>query len=147
NRISEIHADDHLTVHGIRHTQTDGDQHLIVQGSLHMQAGQAWLSECGRELHIKAGHKVILEAGSGLTLNAGGSFLKLDADGVTLAGPKVRINAGGSPGSGSGQAAAAPLLPDRAASEGHARSEGIPQDALLDTRLKLPEVCEECWQK
>nr|WP_228574671.1 type VI secretion system tip protein TssI/VgrG [Halomonas sp.] len=119
DRIGEIHADEHHTVRGDRHEQTVANQHLTVQGTLHIKAGQAWLSECGRELHIKAGHKVVLEAGSEMTLNAGGSFLKLDGGGVTLVGPKVKINAGGSPGSGSGQAVEMPLLPGRAVAEVH----------------------------
>ncbi|MCE9681289.1 type VI secretion system Vgr family protein, partial [Halomonas alkalisoli] len=147
DRIGEVHGDEHHTVRGNHHEQTDANQHLIVQGSLHVKAGQAWLSECGRELHIKAGHKVVLEAGSELTLNAGGSFLKLDGGGVTLVGPNVKINAGGSPGSGSGQAVEAPLLPGRAVPEVHERIEGVAHSALLTTRLKFPEICEECWKK
>ncbi|MDR5905684.1 type VI secretion system Vgr family protein [Franzmannia qiaohouensis] len=127
DRISEIDSDDHHTVHGQRHEHTEGSQHLIVQGTLHVKAGQAWLTESGRELHIKAGHKVVLDAGSELTLNAGGSFLKLDGGGVTISGPSVKINAGGSPGSGSGQAAEAPLLPGRAVAEVH---EAIPPTSL-----------------
>ncbi|WP_043531454.1 type VI secretion system Vgr family protein [Litchfieldella xinjiangensis] len=147
DRISEVGADDHLTVHGNRHEKTDGNQHLIVQGTLHISAGQAWLTESGRELHIKAGHKVVLEAGSELTLNAGGSFLKLDGGGVTIVGPTVKLNAGGSPGSGSGQAAENPLLPGRAVADGHDRVEGFAQEPVLTTRLRIPEICEECWQK
>ncbi|MBA2779618.1 type VI secretion system Vgr family protein [Billgrantia kenyensis] len=147
DRIGEIHADEHHTVRGERHEQTVANQHLTVQGTLHLKAGQAWLSECGRELHVKAGHKVVLEAGSEMTLNAGGSFLKLDGGGVTLVGPKVKINAGGSPGSGSGQAVETPLLPGRAMAETHQRIEGITHEARLTTHLKLPEICEECWRE
>ncbi|MDN7132921.1 type VI secretion system tip protein TssI/VgrG [Halomonas sp. MC140] len=147
DRISEIDNDDHHTVHGNRFERTEGQQHFNVQGSLHINAGQAWLSESGRELHIKAGHKVVLEAGDEITLNAGGSFLKLDGSGITIVGPKVRINAGGSPGRGSGQAVEGPLLPGHAVAEGHERIDNISQAALLKTNLKLPEVCEECWQK
>ncbi|MCE8053797.1 type VI secretion system tip protein VgrG [Halomonas daqingensis] len=147
DRIGEIHADEHHTVRGNHHEQTVANQHLTVQGTLHVKAGQAWLSECGRELHIKAGHKVVLEAGSEMTLNAGGSFLKLDGGGVTLVGPKVKINAGGSPGSGSGQAVETPLLPGRAVPEVHDRIEGVAHNATLATQLKIPEVCEECWKK
>jgi type VI secretion system secreted protein VgrG len=147
DRIGEIHADEHHTVRGERHEQTVANQHLTVQGTLHLKAGQAWLSECGRELHVKAGHKVVLEAGSEMTLNAGGSFLKLDGGGVTLVGPKVKINAGGSPGSGSGQAVETPLLPGRAMAEVHQRVEGVTHDARLTTHLKLPEICEECWRE
>ena len=147
DRISEIGNDDHHTVHGNRFEHTEGQQHLTIDGTLHIKAGQAWLSESGRELHIKAGHKVVLEAGNELTLNAGGSFLKLDGGGVTMVGPKVRVNAGGSPGNGSGQSVEGPLLPGRAVAEVHERIDNISQAALLKTNLKLPEVCEECWQK
>ncbi|MGY2461669.1 type VI secretion system Vgr family protein [Vreelandella sulfidaeris] len=127
DRISEIDNDNHHTVHGNRFEHTEGQQHLTVQGTLHVNAGQAWLSESGRELHIKAGHKVVLEAGNELTLNAGGSFLKLDGSGVTIVGPKVRVNAGGSPSNGSGQAVEGPLLPGHAVAEVH---EPIPPTSL-----------------
>ncbi|MBP5980331.1 MAG: type VI secretion system tip protein VgrG [Halomonas sp.] len=147
DRINEIDNDDHHTVHGNRFEHAEGQQHLTVQGTLHINAGQAWLSESGRELHIKAGHKVVLEAGSELTLNAGGSFLKLDDGGVTISGPNVKVNAGGSPGNGTGQAAEGPLLPGRALAEVHERVDQLSQQALLKTNFKLPEVCEECWKK
>lgn len=52
--------------------------------------------------------KVVMEAGSELTLVGGGSFIKIDAGGVTLSGPVINMNSGGSPGSGTG---AAPLMP------------------------------------
>uniref|UniRef100_UPI0004869015 type VI secretion system Vgr family protein n=1 Tax=Litchfieldella anticariensis TaxID=258591 RepID=UPI0004869015 len=151
DRIGEIDRDDHLSVHGQRHEKTDADRHLLVRGSLHVRAGQAWLSESGRELHIKAGQQVVLEAGSELTLNAGGSFLKLDGSGVTIVGPTVRMNAGGSPGRGSGQAVESPLLPGHAVPE---TSEDVTLKApaaLLKQEYALHEaaqvgdgVCEVC---
>ncbi|APX93785.1 type IV secretion protein Rhs [Halomonas sp. 1513] len=154
DRISEIDNDDHHTVHGQRHEHTEGSQHLIVQGTLHVKAGQAWLTESGRELHIKAGHKVVLDAGSELTLNAGGSFLKLDGGGVTISGPSVKINAGGSPGSGSGQSAETPLLPGRAVAEESAHvafkapAALLKQDYVLHEAAQLGEgVCEVCNAK
>ncbi|MGO2241452.1 MAG: type VI secretion system Vgr family protein [Halomonas sp.] len=119
DRISEIDNDDHHTVHGNRFEHTEGQQHFSVDGSLHIKVGQAWLSESGRELHIKAGQKVVLEASDELTLNAGGSFLKLDSSGITIVGPKVSVNAGGSPGNGTGQAVEGPLFPGHAVAEGH----------------------------
>ncbi|TFH85855.1 type VI secretion system tip protein VgrG [Billgrantia azerbaijanica] len=121
DRITELDRDDHLSVHGERREKSDGAQHLTIDGSLHLSAGQAWLTESGRELHIKAGQKVVLEAGSELTLAAGGSFLKLDGGGITIVGPSVRVNTGGSPGSGTGQAVEAPLLPGEAGEEVHER--------------------------
>ena len=49
--------------------------------------------------------------GAELTFKAAGSFIKLDASGVTLVGPQIKINSGGGPGSGTG---ATPILPGKA---------------------------------
>ncbi|MGR2740216.1 type VI secretion system Vgr family protein [Billgrantia sp. Q4P2] len=121
HRISEIHADDHLTVHGQRHLQVDGDDHLIVGATRHEKTARAQLVEAGQEVHHKAGSKTVIDAGAEITLKAGGSFLKLDPSGITIVGAQVKINSGGSPGSGSGQGAAAPELPRRAEGEEHSR--------------------------
>src|SRR5690606_10502302 len=53
------------------------------------------------------------EAGNELTLKAGGSFIKLDPGGVSLVGPQVKINAGGSAGKGSGFTLLSPRLSTR----------------------------------
>jgi len=98
DRISEIDNDDHHTVHNNRHTKVDGDDHLMIDGTRHEKIGQAHLMEAGQEVHHKAGMKVVIEAGAEITLKAGGSFLKIDPSGVTIVGPQVKINSGGSPG-------------------------------------------------
>ncbi|WP_306306653.1 peptidoglycan-binding domain-containing protein, partial [Pseudomonas citronellolis] len=67
-----------------------------------------------REIHLKAGQKLVIEAGQELTLKAGGSFINLDPSGVTVFGPLAKINAGGSPGSGSGIALKSPVPPGAA---------------------------------
>ncbi|MFU4023441.1 Rhs element Vgr protein, partial [Pseudomonas aeruginosa] len=82
--------------------------HLTVANDQHLKIASGQFVEAGQEIHLSSGLKVVLEAGAELTLKGGGSFLKLDASGVTLSGANVRVNSGGSPGSGSG---AAPLLP------------------------------------
>ncbi|RCV91811.1 type VI secretion system tip protein VgrG [Billgrantia montanilacus] len=117
NRISEIHHDDHLTVRGQRHVQVHGDDHLIVGANRHEKIGRARLMEAGQEIHYKAGSKAVIESGAEITLKAGGSFIKLDPSGITIVGAQVKINSGGSPGSGREQAATAALLPGQAAVE------------------------------
>ncbi|MCE8004703.1 type VI secretion system Vgr family protein [Billgrantia ethanolica] len=144
DRIGEIHADDHLTVRGSRHTQIDGDDHLIVDASRHEKYGRAQLVEAGQEIHHKAGMKVVIEAGAEITLKAGGSFVKLDPSGVTIVGSQVKINSGGSPGSGSGQAAQAPALPREAVGESHEIVAPIDRPAQLKALLKAPASCEIC---
>ncbi len=117
NRLSEIHNDDHLTVHNDRFTQIKGDDHLQVDQTRHELYGEAQLLEAGQEVHHKAGTQIVLEAGAEITLKAGGSFIKLDPSGVTIVGSQVKINSGGSPGRGQGQAIVLPRLPGEAEPE------------------------------
>ncbi|WP_447046027.1 type VI secretion system tip protein TssI/VgrG [Vreelandella sp. H-I2] len=146
DRISEVDNDDHHTMHQNRHTKVDGDDNLMIGGTRHEKVGQAQLLEVGQEIHQKSGGKTVIAAGAEITLKAGGSFVKLDPSGITIVGVQVKINSGGSPGVGSGQQAQGPVLPGRAISEAHQHADGVTQEALLTTRLKVPEVCEECWQ-
>ncbi|MDX1757891.1 MAG: type VI secretion system tip protein TssI/VgrG, partial [Marinobacter sp.] len=111
DRIGHIQANDHLTVDGERREQVGQDHSFDVTGTLHLKAGTAWLTDSGTELHIKAGQKAVIEAGAEITLKAGGSFVKIDPSGVALSGPAIKLNGGGSPGSGSGQGVQAPGMP------------------------------------
>ena len=70
--------------------------------------------------------QVVIEAGAEITLKAGGSFVKLDPSGVTIVGSQVKINSGGSPGRGQGQAVVLPRLP------GEARSRKKSDDVTLE---------------
>ena len=114
NSYSEFKAEEHLTVHGDRKVEVKPDDHLTVGQSQHIKLGTAQLIEAGREIHLKAGQKMVIEAGMELTLKAGGSFIKLDPSGVTVVGPQVRVNAGGSPEAGSGIGIKAPVRPGAA---------------------------------
>ncbi|MDP5291715.1 type VI secretion system tip protein TssI/VgrG [Oceanimonas sp. CHS3-5] len=104
-------GDHHHTVNGQHHSRTDGDRHEQVGGSRHTELGNQELLKAGREIHLAAGQKMVLDAGTELTLNAGGSMIKLDPSGITLLGPAINMNAGGSPGKGSGVAAVLAGLP------------------------------------
>ncbi|PAU89847.1 type VI secretion system tip protein VgrG [Pseudomonas sp. WN033] len=108
NRYSENLAEEHHTTHADRMTEIKADDHLTVASSQHVKLGQGQFIEAGQEIHLSSGMKVVLEAGSEITFKVGGSFVKLDPSGVSLVGPSVKINSGGSAGSGSG---AAPKLP------------------------------------
>ncbi|MNI38360.1 hypothetical protein D3C73_924940 [compost metagenome] len=106
-----IKANDHLTVEGEKRDQIKGDYSLTVDASLHQKLGQSLLVEAGQEVHIKVGDKLVLEAGSEITLKGGGSFVKVDPSGIKLVGPAIKLNAGGSAGSGSGWGGKAPVVP------------------------------------
>ncbi|MCF5522911.1 bacteriophage T4 gp5 trimerisation domain-containing protein, partial [Pseudomonas syringae] len=140
NSYSEFKAEEHRTVDGDRLTEVKMNDHLTVGATQHIKAGDGLLIETGREIHIKAGNKLVIEAGLEITLKVGGSFIKLDAGGVTIMGPHVKLNSGGIPGNGSG---IAPLLP------GLVRHVDAEKAGELLTRpqaqaLKRTPFCEQC---
>ena len=110
-RVTRIKANDHLTVEGEKRDHIKADYSLTVDASMHQKLGQSLLVDAGSEVHHKAGMKIVMEAGAELTLKVGGSFVKIDAGGVTLSGGSIKMNSGGSPGSGSGWAGQMPGLP------------------------------------
>ncbi|AMS16972.1 type IV secretion protein Rhs [Pseudomonas chlororaphis] len=114
NTYTELKAEEHRITHADRKTETKVDDHLTVGENQHIKLGTAQLTKAGQEIHLKAGAKMVIEAGSELTIKAGGSFIKLDAGGVTVVGPVVKINAGGAPGSGTGIGIKPPTLPGAA---------------------------------
>ncbi|MEH6357269.1 MAG: type VI secretion system tip protein TssI/VgrG [Marinobacter sp.] len=111
DRFNHVKGNEHITVGGEKRQSVGGDSSKNMGGTFHQQSASATLSEAGTEVHQKAGSKVVIDAGVEITLAAGGSFLKLDPSGVTLSGPGIRINSGGSPGSGSGQGILVPGMP------------------------------------
>jgi len=116
--IKVVEKDLHLTVSGDQKVLFKGDKNLTVSGdqnekadgAISIETGSDLLEkaannlgvEAGNEIHLKAGMKMILEADMGLTIKVGGSFVVIDSKGVSISGPMVNINSGGSAGSGSG---------------------------------------------
>ncbi|WP_165679861.1 type VI secretion system tip protein TssI/VgrG, partial [Metapseudomonas otitidis] len=107
---SEFFGEQHHTLHKDRKTELKQDDHLTIGNEQHIQLGSGQFIEAGQEIHLSTGLKVVLEAGSEVTFQAGGSFVKLDASGVTLSGPSIKINSGGEP---SAPTPAVPLPPLR----------------------------------
>ncbi|MDM5084601.1 type VI secretion system tip protein VgrG [Aeromonas rivipollensis] len=110
-RVTRIKAHDHLTVEGEKRDQIKADYSLTLDASMHQKLGQSLLVDAGSEVHHKAGMKIVMEAGAELTLKVGGSFVKIDPSGVTLSGGSIKMNSGGSPGSGSGWGGQMPIQP------------------------------------
>jgi type VI secretion system secreted protein VgrG len=108
---THVRGNEHRTVDGEKRESIGGDCSQNIGGTFHQKSAQGTFSEAGTEVHHKAGTKVVLDAGAEITISAGGSFLKLDPSGVTLSGPGIKINSGGSPGSGSGQSVVMAQMP------------------------------------
>ncbi|HAT1546879.1 TPA: type VI secretion system tip protein VgrG, partial [Aeromonas hydrophila] len=112
--------------------------------SLHQKLGQSLLVEAGSEVHHKAGMKIVMEAGAELTLKVGGSFVKIDPSGVTLSGGSIKMNSGGSPGSGSGWGGQMPIQPE--AVEVVAPPPPMDPARQIATLKSAEPVCEICEQ-
>lgn len=63
---------------------------------------------------VKAGMRLIIEAGMEISINCGASFIKLDAKGVSISGPMLFLNSGGSPTPADPVMFVKPEDPDRA---------------------------------
>lgn len=116
----------HTTIVGERRQRVGGDEHLItggdrnmkVEGTLSLTVKEEWQQQVtgnagldvGGEWHLKAGTNLVLEAGTKITIKAGGSFITVGPEGVVISGPLVKVNSGGSAGSGTG---ASPEVPRR----------------------------------
>ncbi|AJO75961.1 MULTISPECIES: type VI secretion system tip protein TssI/VgrG [Pseudomonas] len=141
NSYSEFKAEEHHTVHADRKVEARASDHLTVGANQHIKIGTGQFIEAGQEIHLNAGVKVVLEAGSELTLKGGGSFVKLDAGGVTISGPQVKVNSGGGPGSGSG---AAPLMPGVLKQADADKAGALLTPAQINTLKRNAPFCEEC---
>jgi type VI secretion system secreted protein VgrG len=145
NTLSEFKVEEHRITHLDRISEMRADDHLTVGVTQHLKVGTAQFVEAGTEIHYHAGDKVVVEGGMELTAKAGGSFVKVDAGGVTISGAEVKINTGGAPGVGT---PAAPLLPG-ILKIADADKPGLPLLALIKqnilfrrTRSGVCEVCE-----
>lgn len=97
-----IEIDDHLHVKGDRFQKVDKSTSLTVGVDQDEKVGNKHALEAGKEIHLKAGSNVVVEAGSSLTLKGPGGFVHIHSGGIDIVGTMVKINSGGSAGSGSG---------------------------------------------
>ncbi|MDH0083054.1 bacteriophage T4 gp5 trimerisation domain-containing protein, partial [Stutzerimonas stutzeri] len=141
NSYSEFKAEEHRTTHADRKTEIRANDHLTVGNTQHLKIGTGQFVEAGNEIHLSSGLKVVLEAGSELTFKAGGSFIKLDASGITMVGPLIRMNSGGRPGKGS---AAAPILPGKVKAADTDKAGMLLEPAQRQALLRATPRCEIC---
>jgi len=117
NRHEQIGGDTHLIVDGGRMEKVDGNSSHTIGGDLMQKVGGNIAAEAGAmgEIHLKAGMNIVIEAGMQLTLKGPGGFISIGPDGVTVQGILVKINSGGSAGSGKGCKPEEPEPPEAAA--------------------------------
>lgn len=97
---SHIHQKYTQHVHGQLNTQVEQQQYVTVHGNLHEKSKQKTFTDSTQEIHLQSSSKLIIDANMELIAKGNNSFFKLNPGGVTMNGPSIRINAGGTPGVG-----------------------------------------------
>jgi len=99
DQVTQITRDQSLKVGQRQSIEVVGHRSLTVKGDVHEAYKANHSQEVGSDLYIKA-MGVVIEGVKELTLKVGGSFVKVDSSGVTISGPMVKLNSGGSAGKG-----------------------------------------------
>lgn len=152
-----VKGDRHVKIVGNHNEKADETISLHGGQNVFIKGGTALALEGGSEVHIKGTSKVVIESMTDVTLKVGGSFVNISAMGVSIKGPLVNINSGGSAGSGGG---CSPKAPDEAelpceAKPGSADEKVEPKPpapesvspasvALKDAAQHGSAFCEEC---
>lgn len=134
NDYREIQGEQHQTFEANVAYERQQSQHSTVDGSLEQAIAQNYLLQTGQNLSWRSNHQAIYHAGVELTLQAGGSFIKLDPSGITLSGPVVTMNQGGSALSVESEAAELPHKPAGAHSAGSGK---VPQAKAPEPVVKF----------
>ena len=111
DQFENVEGDKHLTVKGDHNEKIEGTTSIETQKDVHKKIGQNYAIDTAQEIHIKSGTNLIIEAGSAITLKAAGSFITIDSGGVAIKGGMIKLNSGGSPGSGAGATPDSPKEP------------------------------------
>lgn len=114
DQMEKVEGDYHSQVVGNSNQKISKNLSIDVAQNLYEKSGTNFAHEAGQVIHLKGGTTVILEAGTQLSLKVGGSFVDIGPSGVSISGPMVNINSGGSAGSGCGSSPTAPTDPDEA---------------------------------
>jgi type VI secretion system secreted protein VgrG len=105
-----VEGDSHARVKGNHREQVDKTKSIKAKG-LQVKVEKSHALATGKEIHFKAGSALVFEAADDITLKGPGGFIRIDSSGVIIKGKLVKINSGGSAGSGSGAKVAKPKEP------------------------------------
>ncbi|MDA3132347.1 type VI secretion system tip protein VgrG [Atlantibacter subterranea] len=93
-----VRNDRRVTVEGKQEQSTTGDHISLVKGTHSLEVKGDLARKVSGALGIKVRNEIVLESSGKTTLKVGSSFVVIHAGGVDIAGPKINLNSGGSPG-------------------------------------------------
>jgi type VI secretion system secreted protein VgrG len=113
----KVASDRHLLVCGKSNEKVDGTRSIIVGEDQHASVGGLWALEAGDEIHMKAKQNLVIECETDISIIGPGGFIRIDQSGVVIQGKVVKINSGGSAGSGNGSFPEEPEEPEEVGDE------------------------------
>jgi len=107
----EIGGDSSVSIHGGERTNVGGAESRDVGGDAHEVTIGRQAIEVKGDVHLLSDDLGVIEGFVGITLKVPGAFVLIDAGGVVIKGPLVKINSGGAAGAGAGAKPESPEPP------------------------------------
>ena len=114
HKYQEIKEERHTTIGGEENVDIGGSYSLKVVDGIEVQSS-SHSHEASGAITLKAGSSIVLDCPGGVTLKSGGSFVSVTSAGVDIVGGMVKLNSGGSGGSGTAPSIVAPTQPEEPA--------------------------------
>ena len=109
-----IEGNAHLHIKADLMEQVDNTVSLTVGHDQEEKVGNNYALAAGKQVHLAAGDTIVIEAKSRISIKGPGGFIDIHSGGIDIVGTLVKINSGGSPGSGAGASPKAPTDADEA---------------------------------
>lgn len=101
NKFELVKQNKHEEVKLDLNQKVGGKLSLSIAGDFGEEIGGNHSEKTTGKIYLKSDQEIVIEAASGVTLKCGGNFVKVDSSGVSILGTQVKLNSGGSAGSGS----------------------------------------------
>ncbi|HTO92221.1 MAG TPA: type VI secretion system tip protein VgrG [Candidatus Sulfotelmatobacter sp.] len=121
--LSDVTRDHSLKVGGKQMLGVTGTRTVKVTGDIHESTGGKFSLEASQGIYLKAS-SIVIEGSQAVTLKVGGNFVMVDPGGVTIVGSMIKLNSGGSAGSGTAVNAVPTVKPTKAIKAADAASSG-----------------------
>jgi type VI secretion system secreted protein VgrG len=132
DQVTEVTRDQSVQVGGKQMIEITGTRSLSVTGDVHESSKASHSHEVTKNLYLKA-MGMVVEGMQELTLKVGSNFVRMDSSGVTIVGSMVKINSGGSAGTGTA-VNAVPVLKVLQAASAASAAAGTSQKGVTDNR-------------
>lgn len=156
DRVETVEHNHHLTVQACKHElvkesktsevrldnseKVGGKKSLTVSGDMVIETKGNYCTNSKGSYYINARSELVLESASAITLKVGGNFIKIDASGIVELGKMIKLNSGGSAGTGTAVAVIDTVAPLEANKAKPGRDRTYQIDSKLEGGVTPPDA-------